>query len=132
MGSGDAAMEVEYNFVTAPEWNWDRTWLQHRAQEEEVKPRARQRDQWLRIVGWHMRVLEHRTRQAMRMQVQQAWQPLIGLEGSARAVSGRSFLGLMGKERAGRMAVQDRAMLVLMMEAAAARRRLRSLPGHVH
>ena len=51
------------------QWKWDRGWLQHRAQEEEDKPRAQDRDQWL--VGWHMQVLEHRTRQATQMQVQQ-------------------------------------------------------------
>ena len=31
--------------------NWDRGWLQHRAQEEAVKLWAREGDQWLRMVG---------------------------------------------------------------------------------
>ena len=51
-------------------WNWHRGRLQHRAQSEEVKLRAPERDPGLRVVGWHMQVLAHRTRQAMRVQVQ--------------------------------------------------------------
>ena len=55
--------------------------------EEENKLRAGEREQWLRIVGWHMQVLGHRKRQVMHMQGQHAWLQLIGLEGSTRAIS---------------------------------------------
>ena len=54
------------------------------------------------------------------------WDELLGLDGSARTIS-QERASLMSKEGAGRMAVQDRAMLNLAMEAAAARRRLQAL-----
>ena len=43
----------------------------------------------------------------------------------------RPPLFLQGKERAGRVAVQERAILILKTEAAAASRQLLALPGHV-
>ena len=64
----------------------------------------------------------------MQVQVQRDWLQLTGSDGSARVIS--QEVGIrMGEERAGILAVQDRAVLILMMEAAAARRILRSLPG---
>ena len=69
------------------EWNWDRGWLHHKAQEEAVALRVREGDQGLRMVGWHMQGLKHRARQAVRVQVQQARIQLLGLEGPAQVRS---------------------------------------------
>ena len=80
--------------------NRARGWLQHWAQAEEVKPRAQERDPWLRIMGRHVQGLEHGTRQGVRMRVQPAWLRLMGLEGSAQVIS-RGMALLMGGERAG-------------------------------
>ena len=45
--------------------------MHNRVQEEAVKLWVQEGDHWLRIDGWHMRVLEHRARQAVPVQVQQ-------------------------------------------------------------
>ena len=73
--------------------NWDRGWLQPRAQEEAVQLRVREGDQWLRIVRWHAQGPEHRARQAAHVQVQQERIQLVGLEGPARALVGPRPLG---------------------------------------
>ena len=80
------------------------------------------------LVCWHIQVLEHNARREVHAQVQQAWTLIEGLEGLAWVTSRQVGL-LMGGERAGRVAIQDRAILVLMMEAAAARRKQVLLPG---
>ena len=59
---------------------------------------------------------------------QQAWTLTEGLEGPPRVPSRGAGI-LMGGGQAGRAALQDRAILVLMMEAAAARRKRVLLPG---
>ena len=110
------------------QWNWDRGWLQYRAWEEAAKLWARDGDQVLRMVCWHMRVLERSARRAVRAQVQQARTQIVGLEGPARVASREVGLP-MREEWAGRAVIHDRAMLVLAMEAAAARRKRGLLPG---
>ena len=52
MGDGHSAVEVQCNcsVQTAVDLG-PGGWLQHRAQEEEYTPRARERDQWLGKVG---------------------------------------------------------------------------------
>ena len=42
------------------QWNWDRGWLQFRAQEEAAKLWAREGIQALGIACWHVRVLEQK------------------------------------------------------------------------
>ena len=108
------------------QWDWDRGWPQHRAQEEGDEPQTWEWEQRIKIVWWHAQVPERRTRHAMPVQVQQEWMQLLGGEWSERVIS-LEGASLMGEEQAGRAAGQVRAILVLMMEAAAARRRLQSL-----
>ena len=49
------------------QWNWE-SWVQHQARDEGDKRWARERDQSVKIVGWHIRVREHRAGQAMPLQ----------------------------------------------------------------
>ena len=53
------------------QWNWDRGWLQFRAQEEAAKLWAREGIQALGIACWHVRVLEQKTRRVLHAKVQQ-------------------------------------------------------------
>ena len=52
------------------QWNWDRGWLQFRAQEEAAKLWVREGVQAVIIIFWHVRVLEHNARRAVHAQVQ--------------------------------------------------------------
>ena len=78
------------------------------------------------LVCWHIQVLEHNARREVHAQVQQAWTLIEGLEGLAWVPSREAGL-LMGGERTGRAAIPDRALPILMAEAAAARGRRRRL-----
>ena len=73
-------------------------------------------------------MLGHNARRVLHAQVQQAWAPIVEVEGPARVTS-RGLGLLLGEERAGWGAIQDRATLILVMEAAAARRERGQLPG---
>ena len=102
--------------------NWDQGRLRLRAQEEAAKLWAKEGVQSLGIACWHVRVLEQAARRGLHAQVQQEWAHIVGLEGPGRATS-QTTGSLFGAERVGREVIQERAMLVLLMEAAAARRR---------
>ena len=73
-------------------------------------------------------MLEGHERQAMHVQAPQGWLHILKLEGPVR-VRSQEVGVLMGQERANRVAMQDKAMLVVRMEAAAARSRQGLLPG---
>ena len=79
------------------------------------------------MVCWHIQ-LERNARPGFHAQVQQAWTLMVGLERPARVTSREVGLLIAG-ERAWRAAIPDRAVLVPMMEAAAARRKRVMLPG---
>ena len=83
--------------------------------------------QVLGIACWHVRVLEHNARRVVHAQVQQVWPQIVELDRPARVTSRKMGILLRG-EPAGRGAIQERAMSVLMMEATAARRKRGQLP----
>ena len=89
---------------------------------------VREGDRRLGLACWHIQVRERNARQKVHAQAQQAWTLIEGLEGPARVTS-REVGHLMGGERPGRASIQDRASLVLLMGAAAARRKGVLLPG---
>ena len=109
------------------QWNWDRGWLQFRAQEEAAKLWVRERIQAQGIDCWHLRGLDHNAQQVVHAAVQQECAHIVELEMPVRVTS-QTMGSLLGEERASRGAIQERAMLVLMMEAAAARRKLGQRP----
>ena len=65
----------------------------------------------------HVRVLEHNARWMVHAQVQQEWAQIVELERPAQVSWKRGIL--LGEERAGQGAIQERAILVLIMEVAA-------------
>ena len=109
------------------QWNRDRGWLQSQAQEEAAKLWVREGIQVLGIACWHVRALEQNDRRVVHAQVQPEWAHAVEAEKPTGATSWEMG-SLLGQERAEPGAIQERAMLVLVMEAAAARRRLGQLP----
>ena len=109
--------------------NWDRGWLQHRAQEEGDILWAREWEWRQMILGWHVEALQRKARHGMLTQGKLEWEELLGVEGSARTI-GQERASMKGRERTGWVAVEERVMLILTVEAGAARRRLTALPEH--
>ena len=71
-------------------------------------------------------MLEHSARRVLHAQVQQEWAQIVESDRPARAGRGESFWGM---NLLARGAIQETAMLVLMMEAAAGRGKQGQLPG---
>ena len=78
----------------------------------------------------HVQAKGRKIRHGMLTQGSMEWGGVVGVEGSARTIS-QERASPAGKERAGGPAVQGKAASILTREAAAARRRLQALPGHV-
>ena len=122
-------MQWRLNKVTLRQhqWNWDRGWLQFRAQEEAAKLWVREGIRVPGIACGHVSVLAQNARRVVHAQVQQEWAHIVESERPARVTS-QKMGSLLGQERAGRGAMQETAMLVLVIEAAADRRKLEQLP----
>ena len=83
--------------------------------------------QVLGIACWHVGVLEHNPRWVDHAQIPQEWAHIVALERPARVTS--RMMGIFwGEERAGQGGMPERAVLVLLMKAAAARRKRGQLP----
>ena len=81
--------------------NWDRGWLQFRAQGEAAKLWVREGIPVIGIASWHIRVLEQEARRLIHTQVQQEWAQTDELDRPARVTS-REMGSRFGAERAGR------------------------------